>query len=127
VKRKEIPSLPRDAASKIFCSTRSVVIVSAVIEGLLEKLEYHALSIILLGTVAFRNLWDDDRLAREREKRRTGILANRHSKGVPSNSFATTINLSSDSPMFIALSGDARGVLELIAFFSQAVDKEKFE
>ena len=124
--RKQIPSLPHDAASEIFCSIRGVDTASAVIEGLLKNLECHALSIILLATVAFQNLWDDDRLVQEWERRRTGILANRHSKGDPANSLATTINLSLDSPMFVAL-GDARGVLEVIAFFPQGVDEKKLE
>ena len=52
VKQKEIASLPRDAASKIFCSIRGVEKTSLVIEDLLKKLEYHALSIILLAIVA---------------------------------------------------------------------------
>ena len=127
VKQKEMPSLPRDAASKIFCSIRGVETASAVIGGLLENLEFHALSITLLATAALQNRWDDDRLAREWEKRRTGILANRHSKDDAANSLPTTINLSLASPMFVALGGDARGVLEIIAFFPQGVDEEKLE
>ena len=127
MKQKEIPSLPRDAASKIFCSIRGVETASAVVEGLLEKLEYHALSVILLATVALQNRWDDDRLAREWEKRRTSLLTTRHSKGDPANSLATAIDLSLDSPMFVALGGDAREVLEIIAFFPQGVDEGGLE
>jgi len=127
MKQKEIPSLPRDAASKIFCSIRGVETASTIIEGLLKELEYHALSITLLATVALQNRWGDERLAREWEKRRTGILANRHSNGDPANSLATTIDLSLDSPMFTALGGDAREVLNVVAFFPQGVDEEKLE
>jgi len=77
VKRRGISSLPRDAASKIFCSICGVETASAVTERLLEKLEVHALalSITLLATVALQNWWDDDVLAREWETQRTGILA----------------------------------------------------
>ena len=96
---------------------------SAVIEGLLEKLEHHAVSIILLATVALQNRWDDDRLVREWEKQRTGILANRHSKGDPANSLATTIDPSLGPPMFVALGGDAREVLEIVAIFPQGIDE----
>ena len=125
VKQKELPSLPRDAASKIFCFIRGSETASAVIEGILQKLEFHALSIVLLTVAALQNRWDDDRLARDWEKRRTGILANRHNRGDPANSLAATINLSLESPMFAALGGDARGVLEIIAFFPQGVDEGK--
>ena len=121
--QKEVPSLPRDAASKIFCSIRGIQEASAVIRGLLEKLEFHALSITLLANVALQNRWSDDRLAQEWEKRRTGVLANRHTKGDPANSLAATINLSLDSPMFVALGGDARGVLGVIAFLPQGVNE----
>ena len=127
MKQKEIPSLPCDAASKIFCSIRGVGTASTVIEGLLKELEYHALSITLLATVALQNRWDDDRLSREWGKRRTGILANKHSKGDPANSLATTIDLSLDSPMLGALGGDAREVLKVVAFFPQGVDEERLE
>ena len=127
MKQIEIPSLPRDAASKIFCSIRGVETASAVIEGLLETLEFHALSITLLATVALQNRWSDDRLAREWESRRTGILTNRHSKDDPANSLATTIDLSLSSPMLIALGDDAREVLGVIAFFPQGVDEGKLE
>jgi len=127
MKQREIPSLPRDAASKIFCSIRGVETASAVVEGLLEKLEYHALSVILLATVALQNRWDDNRLAREWEKRRTSLLTTRHSKGDPADSLATTIDLSLDSPMFVALGDDAREVLEIIAFFPQGVDEGGLE
>ena len=121
--QKEVPSLPRDAASKIFCSIHGIQEASAVIRGLLEKLEFHALSITLLANVALQNRWSDDRLAQEWEKRRTGVLANRHTKGDPANSLAATINLSLDSPMFVALGGDARGVLGVIAFLPQGVNE----
>ena len=127
MEQKEIPSLPRNAASKIFCSIRGVERTSAIVERLLEKLEYHALSITLLATVALQNRWDDDRLAREWEKRRTAILANRHSKGDPANSLATTINLSLDSPMFLTLGADAREVLKVVAFLPQGVHEENLE
>ena len=127
VEQKEVPSLPRDAASKIFCSIRGIREASAIIEGLLEKLEFHALSVTLLATAALQNRWGDDRLAREWEKRRTGVLANRHNKSDRANSLAATVKLSLGSPMFLALGGDARGVLEVIAFFPQGVDEEKLE
>jgi len=110
----------------IFCSIRGVETASLVIEELLKALEYHALS-VTLATVALQNRWGDDRLAREWGKRRTGILANRHSKDDPANSLATTIDLSLDSPMFTALGGDAREVLKVVAFLPQGVDEEKLE
>ena len=100
---------------------------STVVEGLVERLEYHALSITLLATVALQSRWDDDRLAQEWKKRRTGILANRHSKDNPANSLATTIDLSLNSPMFAALGSDARGVIETIAFFPRGVNERKLK
>jgi len=127
VRQKELPSLSHDAASEIFCSIRGIQMASAVIERLLRMLEFHALSIVLLATVALQNRWDDERLAREWEMRRTGILVNKHSKDDPTNSLATTIDLSLNSPMFVALGSDARQVLEVVAFFPQGVDEEKLE
>ena len=127
VKHREVPSLPRDAASETFLSIRGVETISADIEGVLEELEFHALSIYLLATVALQSRWDDDRLAREWKKRRTGILANKHRNSNPSNSLAATINLSLNSPMFVAWGADARGVLEVIAFFPHGVDEKKLE
>jgi len=127
VKLKEIPSLPRDAASKIFRSIRVVETASLVIEELLKELEYHALSVTLLATVSLQNWWGDDKLAREWGKRPTGILANRHSKDDPANSLTTTIDLSLGSTMFTALGGDAREVLKVVAFLPQGMDEEKLE
>jgi len=126
VKRKEIPSLPCDAASKIFCSIRGVETASAVTERLLEKLEVHALSITLLATVALQNWWDDDRLAGEWETQRTRILlASRHSKSDPANSLAATIDLSLGPPMFVALGAVMLGrSSKLLRSFHKALTRE---
>lgn len=38
---------------------------SRIIDGLLQRLDFHALSIKLLATAASHNMWDLDRLAQE--------------------------------------------------------------
>lgn len=76
-----------------------------------DQLDFHPLSVTLLGTVAYHNNWDNDRLAKEREIRRTRILRTDHNE-----SHAATAELSFALPVFCKLGPDAcEGLTNLVA------------
>ena len=89
------------------------------INGILEQLDNHPLSITLLATVAQHNQWDANRLVEEWDKQRTGVLCAQHFQ-----SLATAIDLSLASPTFQELGPDARPLLEVVAFLPQGVNEK---
>jgi len=114
----DIPTLSMDAARDTFYCVHKNGERSDLIDRILGQLDFHPLSVALLGTTAHHNTWNNNRLAREWDTHRTQMLRADHNE-----SLAATIELSLASPMFRELGPDARDLLGVVAFFPQGVDE----
>ena len=121
-KRLKISTLSIDAARDIFYNIYDDDERSDIVDNLLQRLDFHALSITLLATVASDNLWSYDRLAKEWDERRVRALQTDYNE-----SLAATIELSLNSPTFRKLGLNARDLLGVVAFFPQGVDEENLD
>jgi tetratricopeptide (TPR) repeat protein len=121
-KRLVVPTLSMEAACDIFYGIYGDGERSRVISNLIQRLDFHALSISLLATTASRNMWDYNRLAQEWDARRTQVLRTDHNE-----SLAATIELSITSSMFRKLGPRARDLLSVVAFFPQGVNENNHD
>ena len=121
-RRLEIRTLSVEAACDIFYSIYGHGKRSRIVDNLLQRLDFHALSIKLLATVASHNMWDHDRLAREWSARRAQVLQTDFNE-----SLAATIELSLTSPMFHNLGPDAHEILGVVAFFPQGINEDNLD
>ena len=121
-KRPEIPTLSMEAACDIFYSIYGNRKGSGIINDLLHRLGFHALSIKLLATTAAHNTWDYDRLAKEWDAQRARVLRTNYNE-----SLTATIELSLSSPTFRSLDPNARDLLGVIAFFPQGIDENNLD
>jgi tetratricopeptide (TPR) repeat protein len=121
-KRPEIPTLSPEAACDIFYGIYGNQGKSGIIDDLLRRLDFHALSIKLLATTASQNAWDYERLEKEWGAQRAQVLQSSYN-----GSLAATIGLSLASPTFRSLDPIARDLLGVIAFFPQGIDERNLD
>ena len=121
-KHPEIPTLSMEAACNIFYGICDKGGRSSIINDLLKRLDFHALSIKLLATAASHNAWDHDRLVEEWDAQRAQVLQTEYNE-----SLAATIELSLSSPTFHSLGPSARDLLGVVAFFPQGVDEKNLD
>ena len=118
----DIPTLSIAAARDTFYGIYRNAERKDLVDDVLNQLDFHPLSITLLATVGHQNKWGTDRVGREWDRQRTKML-----RTIRNKSLAATLELSLASPLFQELGPDARGLLEVIAFFPQGVDENNLE
>jgi hypothetical protein len=117
----KIPTLSMGDALDAFYPIYQYGGKSDLVNSLLEQVEFHPLSVTLLGTAAHQSQWDGDKLGREWERRQIAVLPTGHNR-----SLADTIELSLSPPMFKDLGHNALELLDLVAFFPQGIDENNF-
>ena len=119
----DVPTLSMEAAHSIFYGIYETGDrESSQVNGILEQLDFHPLSVTLLATVAHHSKWSINRLTSEWGKHRIDVLHTRHNE-----SLAATIELSLGSPMFCKLGADARELLGVIAFLPQGINEDNVD
>ena len=148
-----VPALAMESACNIFYNIYNNGGRSDIIRKLVKQLDFHALSITLLATVASRVKWGYDRLAKEWETQRAQVFRENHNQNL-----ARTIEFSLGSQKFHKptpsslpfqkrckrlvpsifhklipssmsrkFAPSARELLELVAFFPQGIDEKNLD
>ena len=117
-----IPTLSMESACDIFYGIYNDSERSNTIRGVIQQLDFHALSITLLATTAAYNTWNHDRLAKEWGLRRVQVL-----RTVRNESLGAVIELSLASPTFHNLGPIARELLGVVAFFPQGLNENDLD
>ena len=117
-----IPTLSVESACDIFYGTYENSGRSDIVRELVQRLDFHALSITLLATTAAHNMWDHNRLAKEWALHRAQVLRTDRNE-----SLEATIELSLASPTFRNLGSIARELLGVVAFFPQGVNENNLD
>ena len=117
----EVPNLSIEAAYDAFCriQTQNQFEQLDILDHILDKLDFHPLSVTLLATVALQSRWDAKRLLNEWEEHRRGTLQVEHQTSLDS-----TIEFSLTSPLFREFGLDARWLLEVVVFYPQGVNEK---
>ena len=118
-KRPVVSTLSMKSACDIFYGIYESGGRSDIISNLVRQLDFHALSITLLATVASHNMWDYNRLSKEWNVHRAQVLRTDYNE-----SLAATVELSLASPTFRKLGPDARDLLGVTAFFPQGINED---
>ena len=121
-KLPEIPTLSMEAASNIFCGIYGDGGRSSIINDLLQRVDFHPLSMTLLAATASHNTWDSNRLAKEWDTQRAQVLQTDFNENL-----AAAIEVSLGSPTFHGLDPNARDLLRVVAFFPQGIDEENLD
>ena len=117
-KRLTIPTLSVEAACEIFYDNYNNDAKSDIVDDLVRRLGFHALSITLLATAGSHNMWDCERLRKEWEVQRAQVLRTDYNE-----SLAATIELSLTSPTFRNLGPNTCELLGVVAPFPQGINE----
>ena len=118
----EIPTLSMEAACDIFSDIYGYNAHSGIIDNLLQRVDFHPLSITLLAVTASHNGWDYGQLAEEWDTQRAQALQTDFNEKL-----AATIEISLASPTFHGLDPNARDLLGVVAFFPQGIDEKNLD
>ena len=117
-----VSKLTMEAAREIFFHIYDGNERPGIIDDILRRLDFHALSITLLATAASNNMWEYKKLAREWDENHRRMLRTGHN-----DPLAVTIELLLTSPAFCKLGPNARDLLGVVAFFPQGIDEKNLD